>query len=190
MYLNTNRETTILLYIKGGGREYGDRQALMAGDAGLSLWLVVLGPRCCSWLVVLGPRRHLHMVVLGPHLLFMVLGPHCHWWVLLGPRHQLWVVWLGPHHFSWVEGLGTGCIVRGWWWCALVVLFVNGGGVPLSVFMQHSPHHCHGGPVVTQGRGWWVVHVCIIVPCWCPALFPCAGGLVCAPHVLISTDQN
>jgi len=76
----------------------------MAGDAGLS-----------SWLVVLGPRRHLHMVVLGPHLPFMVLGPRHHWWVVLGPHHQLRVVLLGPHHFSWVEGLGAGRIVRGWW---------------------------------------------------------------------------
>ena len=75
VYLNTNRETTILLYIlRGGGKEYGDRQALVAGDAGLSSWLVVLGPRRRSWLVVLGPRHR--------------------WWVVLGPRRQLRVVLL------------------------------------------------------------------------------------------------
>ena len=79
-----------------------------------------MGTGRLSWLVMLGPHRHLRMVVLGPHLLFVVLGPCHHWWVVLVPRHQLRVVLLGPCRFSWVDGLGTGHIVRGWWWCALV----------------------------------------------------------------------
>jgi len=88
-----------------------------------------------SWLVMLGPHRCLHVVVLGPRLPFVVLGPrHC-WWVVLVPRRQLQVVLLGPRRFLWVDGLGAGCIVCGWWWCALVVPFVNGGGgAPSSVF--------------------------------------------------------
>jgi len=85
-----------------------------------------------SWLVVLGPRHH--------------------WWVVLVPRCQLRVVLLGPRRFSWVEWLGPGHIVCGWWWYALVVPFVNGGGgVPLSVFVWHGHRHCRGGPVITRG---------------------------------------
>ena len=77
---------------------------------GRPLWLVMLGFHCCLWLVVLGPHHCLHVVVLGPHLPFVVLGPH----------RQLQVVLLGPRRFLWVEGLGAGCIVHGWWWCALI----------------------------------------------------------------------
>ena len=118
----------------------------MAGDAGLSLWLVVLGPRS-----------------------LVVLGPCC----------QLQVVLLGPCHFSWVEGLGTGCIVHGWWWCALIVPFVNGGGAPSSVFLRHGPRHCRGGPVVARGRGWWVIHVCgCSIHCH-PMLASCVVSMCC-----------
>jgi len=109
----------------------------------------------------MGTGRPSWLVVLGPRLLFVVLGPRRHWWVVLVPCRQLRVVLLGPRRFSWVEWLGAGRIVRGWWWCALIALFVNGGGgAPLSVFMWHGRHHCHGGLVVTRGRGWWVIHVC------------------------------
>jgi len=105
-----------------------------------------------SWLVVLGPRHH--------------------WWVVL-VRCQLWVVLLGPHRFSWVEWLGAGCIVCGWWWCALIAPFVNGGGgAPSSVFMWH----------VTQGRGSWVICVCGCSICHCPTLASCIVS-VCCHHV-------
>jgi len=68
----------------------------------------------------MGTGRPSWLVVLGPCLPFMVLGPRHHWWVVLVPCRQLQVVLLGPHHFSWVEWLGAGRIVHGWWWCALV----------------------------------------------------------------------
>jgi len=97
----------------------------------------------------MGTGRPSWLVVLGPHLPFVVLGPHRHWWVVLVPRRQLRVVLLGPCRFSWVEWLGAGRIVRGWWWCALVASFVNGGGgAPLLVFVRHGRRHCHGGLVV------------------------------------------
>ena len=67
----------------------------------------------------MGTGRPLWLVVLGPCLPFVVLGPRHRWWVVLVPRCQLWVVLLGPCCFSWVEWLGAGHIVRGWW-CALV----------------------------------------------------------------------
>jgi len=108
----------------------------------------------------MGTGRPSWLVVLGPRLPFVVLGPCHHWWVVLVPRCQLRVVLLGPRRFSWVEWLGAGRIVHGWWWCALVASFVNGGGAPASVFMQHGRHHCRGGPVVARGRGWWVIRVC------------------------------
>jgi len=109
----------------------------------------------------MGTGRPLWLVVLGPRLPFVVLGPHHRWWVVLVPRCQLQVVLLGPRCFSWVEWLGAGRIVHGWWWCALVASFVNGGGgAPLSVFVRHGRRHCCGGPVIARGRGWWVVHVC------------------------------
>jgi len=142
----------------------------VAGDAGLSSWLV------------LGPRHRLCVVVLGPRLLFVVLGPRRRWWVVLGPRRQLRVVLLGPRHFSWVEGLGAGRIVRGWWWCALVVPFVNGGGAPSSVFVRRGPRHCHGGPVVARGRGSWVVRVCGRSIRRRPASASCVVS-VCCRHV-------
>jgi len=125
-----------------------------------------------SWLVVLGPCRR--------------------WWVVLVPRHQLWVVVLGPCHFSQVEWLGTGHIVRGWWWCALVALFVNGGGgAPSSVFVRHGRRHCRGGLVIARGRGWWVVCVCrhSIRPCWHPASFVCVVVVYPRSHVSSSLSH-
>jgi len=109
----------------------------------------------------MGTGRPSWLVVLGPRLPFVVLGPRRRWWVVLVPCRQLRVVLLGPRRFSWVEWLGAGRIVHGWWWCALVAPFVNGGGgAPSSVFMRHGRRHCPGGPVIARGRGLWVVRVC------------------------------
>jgi len=128
----------------------------------------------------MGTGRPSWLVVLGPRLPFMVLGPHRCWWVVLVPCHQLRVVLLGPRCFSWVEWLGAGRIVHGWWWCALVAPFVNGGGgAPSSVFMQHGRRHCRGGPVIARGRGWWVVHVCGRSICRRPALVSCIISVCC-----------
>ena len=70
VYLNTKRETTILLYIlEGGGGSMG---------TGRPLWLVVLGPHH-HWWVVLVPCHQLRVV-------------------LLGPRRFSWVEWLGAGH--------------------------------------------------------------------------------------------
>jgi len=131
----------------------------------------------------MGTGRPLWLVVLGPRLPFVVLGPHRHWWVVLVPRRQLQVVLLGPRHFLWVEWLGAGRIVHGWWWCALVAPFVNGGGgAPSSVFMRHGCCHCRGGLVVARGRGWWVIHVCGCSIRHRPTLASCVVS-VCCRHV-------
>jgi len=126
----------------------------------------------------MGTGRPSWLVVLGPRLPFVVLGPLCHWWVVLVPRR-----------FSWVEWLGAGRIVRGWWWCALVVSFVNGGGgAPLSVFLRQGRRHCHAGPVVARGRGWWVVCVCGHSIHCRPALASCVVS-VCRHRVSSSLSR-
>jgi len=139
----------------------------------------------------MGTGRPLWLVVLGPRLPFVVLVPCHHWWVVLVPRCQLQVVLLGPHHFSWVEWLGAGCIVCGWWWCALVAPFVNGGGgAPSLVFMWHGRHHCYGvlSSLEGEGHGSFVSADApsVIVLHWHPASFLCAVIVCPCSHVSLS----
>ena len=75
--------------------------------------------------------------------------------MVLGARHRVWMVLLGARGFLWVEVLGAHCIVRGWWWCALVSPFLGGGGggAPSWVFV----HHVVLSPFEGEGGGWLFV---------------------------------
>jgi len=101
VYLNTKRETTILLYILEGG-EYGDRQALMAGGAGPSFAVCGAGP-LSSLVGGAGPLLSTAGGVAGPSSFFVGGMAGC--W-----SHCSWVVVVCPHH----------TICEWWWWCALV----------------------------------------------------------------------
>jgi len=117
----------------------------------------------------------------GPCLLCMVLGACCHSWMVL----------LGARHFSWVEVLGACCIVHGWWWCALVSLFLGGDGVPSSVFVHRGTWplsllwwSCHRSRVrVVGGRSCLqVLHPSLT------ASFLCAV-VTCRPHFMSSASH-
>ena len=129
-------------------------------------WLVMLGFHRCLWLVVLGPHRHLHVVVLGPCLLFVVLVPRC----------QLQVVLLGPCHFLWVEGLGTGCIVHGWWCCALIGFHVAWPPVTIMVVLSSLKGEGCGSFVSVDTPSVVILH-------WHPASFLCAVIMCPCSHV-------
>jgi len=103
------------------------------------------------------------------------------------------MVLLGARRFSWVEVLGARCIVRGWWWCALVSPFLGGGGggVPSWVFVRCvvlSPFEGEGGgwSFVFAGIPSIVVVVGVILHRFCVLSSRVLIVVVCPRCVVVS----
>jgi len=89
------------------------------------------------------------------------------------------------HHHSWVVPV----IIHGWRCWGLVALFV-GGGLPCWFLcaVVHGHCHCHSGPVIVRGWGWWVVmHVCrCSIHCHRPVLvLSCIVSMCCHQCVIL-----